>query len=593
MIEVRSGLETDAVLTAKIKAASGKDSLSQVAMEFPFPLLRVSREGHMLYANAQGADLARRAKMKLGDLVPKDWRFTLKRAVEETDPVSADWAIDGKFYSLQFVNNPDAFYVSVFARDTSDDYREEYRDPVTCLANRTLFLDRLRQVMSLSLRNENMAAVHVLHLQHFKEFSDTLGHGTGDVYLCKLAERLISVVRTSDTVARISYDEFAIIQVEPNGTEGVETTARKLKLAMDTPIVIAGERLLCRSQIGISSFPNDADTPDELLRNAGVALQREFQISQSGYRFFDRPMREKMDRRWALEDDLERAIQSEEFSLFFQPKQELETGSLIGMEALVRWNHPVHGDITPDEFIPIAERSRFILPLGEWVLRKACEKTKALNDMGLGPLNVAVNLSALQFADEKIVETVAEALETSELAAEYLELEITESIAMSDTRAANDTFSRLAELGVAIAIDDFGTGYSSLAYLKQFAVQRIKIDKLFIDDIGADSGSGSIARAITTMSHSFGMDVTAEGVCTEEQVAFLRRLECDEIQGSYFSKPLSVDAFESFVRNYTPPHHFEQGVLNWSDFRDLGNALPDRSSSAKRRKAKDERKNRH
>lgn len=591
MIEVRAGLESDAILMAEIRAASGKDSLSRVATEFPFPLLRASRDGHLLYANAQGANLARRARVKLGDLVPKEWREPLKRSAEENDPASFDWALAGKHYALEFVNVPDAFYVSIFARDTSDDYREEFRDQLTELANRTLFLDRLRQVVSLSLRNDKMAAVHVMKLQHFKQFSETLGPGTGDAYLCKLAERLVSVVRMSDTIARIGYDEFALIQAEPNGLEGVETTAKKLKAALDSPVVIAGESLLCRSHIGISSFPNDAETPDDLLHNAFLALENEFQVNEPTYRFFAQPMRAKMDRRWVVEDELERAVQAEEFALYFQPKQELETGRLTGMEALVRWNHPQHGEIMPDEFIAAAERSRLILPIGEWVLRNACTHTKRLNDMGVGPLKVAVNLSALQFTDQAIVATVASILDETGLSAKCLELEITESVAMNDAVSANKTFKQLAELGVFMSIDDFGTGYSSLAYLKNFEVQRIKIDKLFIDDIGVETGAGSIARAITTMSHSFGMDVTAEGVTTEEQVAFLRRLECDEIQGSYFSKPLNLDDFESFARTYHPPQHYEQGVLNWSDFRELGNALPGKPQSLKRRVIKDERRN--
>ena len=591
MIEVRSGLESDAVLMAEIRAASGKDSLSRVATEFPFPLLRTSRDGHLLYVNAEGANLARRARVKLGDLVPREWREPITRSAEEDDPVSVDWSLAGKYYVLKFVNVPDASYVSIFARDTSDDYREEYRDPLTELANRTLFLDRLRQVVSLSLRNENMAAVHVMKLQHFKKFSDSLGHGTGDTYLCKLAERLVSVVRTSDTVARIGYDEFALIQVEPNGLEGVETTAKKLKAALDTPIVIAGESLLCRSYIGISTFPDDAETPDDLLHNAYLALEKDFQVNEPSYRFFAQPMREKMDRHWVVENDLERAVQVEEFVLYFQPKQELDSGRLTGMEALVRWNHPRYGEIMPDEFVAAAERSRLILPLGEWILRNACIKTKQLNDQGLGPLKVAVNLSALQFTDHGIVETVSDILNETGLPAECLELEITESVAMNDALSANDTFKQLAQLGVYMSIDDFGTGYSSLAYLKNFEVQRIKIDKLFVDDIGTETGAGSIARAITTMSHSFGMDVTAEGVTTEEQMAFLRRLECDEIQGSYFSEPLSFPAFEEFARTYRPPQHYEQGILNWSDFRDLGNALPGKSQNLRRRKIKDERRN--
>lgn len=590
MIEVRSGLESDTILTAEIKAVSKQESLARIASEIPFPVLRVSHNGHLLFANAHGINLARRAKIKLGDLIPKGWRAPLQRSVEVGEAVSADWSIDNKFYSLAFVNAPDSDYVSIFARDRYDDYREEYRDPLTGLANRVLFLDRLRQAVSLSLRNEKQIAVQVIRFQHFTGFADTLGHGTADGYLCKIAERLVSTVRTSDTVARISHNEFAIIQVEPSGIDGVKTAAKKLQKAMESPVAIAGERLLCRSHIGVSIFPNDAETPEDLLRNASLALDQEFQMGEKRYRFFMPPMKEKMARRWAMEDDLERAIKDEAFSVLFQPKQELATGRLSGMEALVRWNHKEHGEIMPDEFIPIAERSRLILPLGMWILKKSCQATKTFNDLGLGPLKVAVNLSALQFCDGDIVDSIRSVLNETELKPEHLELEITESVAMKDAITANETFKEIANLGVSVSIDDFGTGYSSLAYLKSFQVQRIKIDKLFIDDIGSESGIGSIARAVTTMGHSFGMDVTAEGVTTAEQVAFLRRLECDEIQGNYLSPPLSLSDFEAYVRAYEPPHHYEQGVLNWSSFREAGDAYIEPSSAPRPNLIKDERR---
>lgn len=591
MIEVRAGLEADIKLIAEIKAASNTESLAHLASELPSPLVRISRAGHLLYANSAAAGFVRQASMKLGDTVPKEWGPHLMQSLQQPDPVNSDWAFDGKFYKLTFVDVAGTNYVSVFVRDTSEDYREEYRDMLTGLANRTLCLDRLRQVVSLSLRNDKMAAVHVIQLQHFKQFADTLGHGTADGYLCKLADRLVSAVRTSDTVARISYDEFAIIQAESNGLDGVKVNAKKLQSAIDTPIVIAGERLMCRAFIGISVFPDDADSPDDLLRNARLALQDEFPLDDKHYRFFSSPMRKKIDRKWAVEDDLEHAIEADQFELYFQPKQELETGRISGMEALVRWNHPKHGVILPEEFIQIAERTRLILPLGDWILRKACEAAKVFNDMGKARLNVAVNLSALQFADLGIVDKVQSVLEETGLAPDLLELEITETIAMKDAISANETFKKLAKLGVSMSIDDFGTGYSSLAYLKNFEISRIKIDKLFVDDIGGGTGEGSIASAITTMGHSFDMVVTAEGVCTEEQVAFLRRLECDEIQGDYYSKPLSEKEFIRFLNNYEAPEHYVQGVLNWSDFRDLGNSLPNRPRANARRKVKDERRN--
>jgi EAL domain-containing protein (putative c-di-GMP-specific phosphodiesterase class I) len=309
---------------------------------------------------------------------------------------------------------------------------------------------------------------------------------------------------------------------------------------LKTPVIIAGGRLLCIAHIGISVFPNDTKI-------------------------------------------------AEDFNLYFQPKQLLETRRISGAEALVCWNHSEYGEILPVEFIPIAERSRLILPLGTWILRKACEQIKKLNDQGLGPLKVAVNLSALQFNDEYIVETVRGILDETGMSPEFLELEITESIAMNNATSANETFKKMDVLGVSLSIDDFGTGYSRLAYVKNFKVQRIKINKLFIDDIATDMGAGSIARAVTTMSHSFGMDVTVEGVTNKEQVAFLRRLECDEIQGDYFSSPLIYDEFFMFIKSFKSPEHYEQGFLNWSDFRELSGAISGNLARGKRRYVKDQR----
>lgn len=457
------------------------------------------------------------------------------------------------------------------------------------MPNRVLFLDRLRQATALALRNDTAIAVHVIRLQHFKGYAETLKFGTADAYLCKVGELLTNLIRASDTVARISRDEFSIIQVDPNGHDGIEAVAEKLRNALKTPVVIAGERLLCRAHIGISVFPNDTKIAEDLLHNAVLALVGKFQVNEKGYHFFLPPMRIKMDRRLSVKYDLEKAIEAEDFTLYYQPKQLLETGRISGVEALVRWNHSDHGEISPVEFIPIAERSRLILPLGAWILRKACEQTKKLNDQGLGPLKVAVNLSALQFNDQYIVETVRGILDETGMSPEFLELEITESIAMNNATSANETFKKMYDLGVSMSIDDFGTRYSSLAYLKNFKVQRIKIDKLFIDDIGTDMGAGSIARAITTMSHSFCMDVTAEGVTNKEQVAFLLRLECDEIQGEYFLSPLSYNELATFIKSFDPPEHYEQGFLNWSDFRELRRAISGNLARGKRRDVKDQR----
>jgi len=513
----------------------------------------------------------------------------MQQAIQQNEHVHLKWEESGRCFALTFVGVAASDYVSIFARDLSDDQRQEYRDPLTGLANRTLFLDRLRQVVSLALRNDNYAAVHVIRLQHFKNFSARLEYGEADTYLHKVAERLTGIVRVSDTVARIGLDEFAIIQVEPEGYEDIEAMASKIQQAMEKPVIISEEKFLCKSRTGISVSPVDAETSDELLRNAFLALDEKFKKSSKNYRFFKVPMLTARNRQEVLEKDLENAIGDEQFTLYFQPKQDLESGQIRGMETLVRWNHPEHGILLPDEFISIAERTKLILPLGAWILSSACQNTKRFNELGLGPLKVAVNLSALQFNDKNIVDAVRDVLNETGLAPEFLELEITETVAMNDAIAANQTFQKITDLGVSLTIDDFGTGFSSLAYLKKFKVQGVKIDKVFVDDIGSGSDEGAIARAIATMGHSFGMSVTAEGVTNKEQVAFLRRLDCDDIQGDYLSPALNRTDFEDFLRAYEAPDYLKQGLLNWSEGRDTSNAAFGSALPNKRRSVKDQR----
>jgi len=561
-------------LAIQIDNASSRSGLVQLVEAMPFPVMRIAFDGTLLFANEASGVLLRESELSIGKPVPLEWVETINAASDGGAKATIDWEGFPRRYQLTFVSEGDSGWIDVFAIDVTRFIEAEERaefavshDSLTGLPNRALFTDRLEQVIALARRNGKMAAVHIIGLDGFKEINDTEGHTTGDAILQIVASRLSRATRTSDTAARLGGDEFAVIQVEPDGEDGVDVFARKLQRTLAEPMDFGGRTIGCSAGIGISVFPGEVGSGEDLIRNAQIALDHCKNEGGGGYRFFVNEMHEEIKRRRAVEAELAHAIDNQELILHFQPKINLSTGKVTGMEALVRWIHPVNGFMSPAEFIPVAERSRLIVPLGEWVLREACQRTKAWNDAGLGPLKVAVNLSGVQFHEPSLVEGIRTVLDETGLPPQCLELEITETVAMEDAESTSAVFKRLANLGVSLSIDDFGTGYSSLAYLKRFPIDRIKIDKTFVDDIGGESSAGAIARAVTTLGHSFGMEVTAEGVETTDQVTFLRRLECDEIQGYLFSKPLPRDEFESFVREYEPALEVEPAIPNWSAFR--------------------------
>ncbi|MCH7936775.1 MAG: EAL domain-containing protein [Proteobacteria bacterium] len=530
------------------------ESIARISDENPNPVLRVTIQGHVLYANEPAKLLLEFWDIDIGDPLPKEWRRAVAEAEKKQTATERELLCGDSFYALTLQPVVDADYVNLYGRDITKRKENEEQivnyDDLTGLPNRALFQDRLKQVLGHARRTGKLAAVHLVDLDHFKDINDTMGHDAGDALLKGIGERLLGCVRTSDTVARIGGDEFGIIQVEPVNTDGIAVLARKLLKSLEQPFKINGRDVHSTASIGITVFPEDAENPEEVLRNADMALYHGKGEGRGTYRFFVTKMNDDIQRRRAIEDDMRAGLERGEFVLHYQPKLNLESNRITGMEALIRWNHPQQGFMSPAEFIPVAERSKLIVPIGEWVLREACARNKAWTDAGLGPIKVAVNLSAVQIHETDLTATVRGVLEETGLDASQLELEITESLAMRNAEATIELFTVLSELGVSVSIDDFGTGYSSLSYLKDFPIQRIKIDKAFIDDIGSDENPGAIARAVTTMGHSFGMEITAEGVETEEQLTFLRSLGCDEIQGYYFSRPLPEDEFGEFLKNY-------------------------------------------
>jgi len=410
-------------------------------------------------------------------------------------------------------------------------------DPLTGLPNRTLLHDRLGREMDMARNRNYMLALHYLDLDHFKNVNDTLGHAVGDSLLREVATRLLGCVRQGDTVARMGGDEFAVLQGGLSDVDDAKALAERVIAALAEPIEIAGRRLFVGSSVGITVFPGDADGADMLLRNADLAMYCAKRDGGNLFHFFDSVLNEEAHRRATLEHSLREAIALNEISVAYQEQVAVATGRITGVEALLRWQHPEHGVVAPDEFIPVAERCGLINQLGTWVLREACRQAIRWDKAGMQPLTMAVNVATAQFRGGDVPRLVAEVLAETGLPPNRLELEITETGVMQDMRDTAEMLGALHGIGVGLAIDDFGTGYSSLSYLRRLPVDRIKIDRSFVADVTHSEDAAVIARTIVTLAHNLRLDVVAEGVETEGHAAFIRETGCNFAQGFYYGCP--------------------------------------------------------
>lgn len=431
-------------------------------------------------------------------------------------------------------------------------YYQAHYDVLTGLPNRQLLNDRLQQTLDRAVRDHTAPAVLFIDLDRFKSVNDSLGHTVGDSLLKQIAERLGPVIRKGDTVARLGGDEFVVllagIEQEKTASSAVAAKAEKILKLIAEPLILEGRELRITASIGIVLYPDDGNSLEILLKNADAAMYHAKAKGRGNYQFYSEKLNATTLKRLVLESDLHRAIEVDEFQLFYQPKVAARSGKIIGAEALIRWMHPEKGMISPAEFIPIAEETGLIVPIGEWALRTACRQNKSWQQQGLNPIRVAVNLSARQFLNHDLIKCLHQYLNDTRLDPGYLELEITESAAMADMTRTLVVLDRLKSAGVYLSIDDYGTGYSSLEYLKRFPVDALKIDRSFVRNITEGSKDEAIIKSTISLAHDLDLSVTGEGVETPEHQRILQTLNCDDLQGFLFSKPLPADEFVNLLR---------------------------------------------
>ena len=486
--------------------------------------------------------VAARAAVGAGPKMQPDeylsWRDVIRDEDAATDSVAE--LENGQIIAIHHQPMPGGGWVATH-EDITDRRKAEAQivhmarhDALTGLANRILFHERLEQALAFLGRGQE-CAVLCLDVDHFKDINDTFGHPAGDFVLQTVAARLLASVREVDTVTRLGGDEFAVLLVDTDTPAGTHDAAQRIIRALREPIRHNGNTIVSGTSIGIALAPQDGDTPVKLLKNADLALYRAKSEARGTYRFFEADMDARVQARMALAQDLRQAMHDRALTIVYQPVFNIEQRTVASFEALLRWDHPTHGPITPNEFIPVAEETGLILELGAWVLRRACREAA----LWPSSVRISVNLSAAQFKNQSLIATVGDALDKSGLSPERLELEITESVLLSKHRDTLNTLRALRSMGVSVAMDDFGTGYSSLSYLRNFPFNKIKVDQSFIQDISEQDESVAVIRAIISLGRSLGMATTAEGVETEQQLEQLRREGCTEVQGFLFSQPIT------------------------------------------------------
>jgi diguanylate cyclase (GGDEF)-like protein/PAS domain S-box-containing protein len=443
-------------------------------------------------------------------------------------------------------------------RDITERKRDEERikylathDSLTGLPNRAMFSQLLNMAIETARRYQRTFAVMFLDLDRFKLINDTLGHEAGDQLLREVSQRLAKCVRVSDVVARLGGDEFVVLLQEIGEPEQAAVVARKILASIIQPVMLLGQECRITTSVGVAMYPEHAQDELSLMKNADMAMYFAKEEGKNNFQFYSRDIKAQIPERLSLETSLRRALETNEFFLLYQAKQDLKTRRITGVEALLRWRHPGFGVLSPLKFIPLAEETGLIVPIGKWVLNTACAQNMAWQRQGLPPICMAVNLSVRQFDDENLLKDIIGALKISGMPAELLELELTESMVMRNPDRASRLLGAIKNLGVRLAIDDFGVGYSSLAQIRRFPIDTLKVDRSFIRNLPQSGEDCAITEAIIAMGRALSLTVIAEGVENQEQETFLRNLACDQSQGFHFSKPISDEAFSDLLRQHT------------------------------------------
>jgi diguanylate cyclase (GGDEF)-like protein/PAS domain S-box-containing protein len=564
LLHAQSGQQRLPLFVRAVEASSNGIMMTD-AVSPQHPIIYVNPAFERITGYPASAVIGRNARFLLGDALDQPALDLIRQALRSRCAglaVVQCFRADGSHFwnqlSVAPVPGEDGeitHFVSIFDDVSERVIREDQlahlatHDTLTGLANRTLLADRLDQAVTRSARDGTIAAVLLIDLDRFKQVNDSLGHDLGDRLLKEVARRLEQSIRDGDTVARLGGDEFVLVLTELAKHEDATSVARKLLSALTQSFLIDGRELFVTPSIGLSFYPQDGTDGASLLRLADLAMYQVKAGGRNGFGCYAQELNVRAQQMAELEAGLRQALEHDELKLYYQPKADLYSGEICGAEALIRWQHPVRGLVPPNDFIPLAEESGIILPIGEWVLREACRQAACWQSEGLPALTVAVNLSARQCRQENIVEIIAQALQDAALEPKWLQIEVTESMVMQNLDTAESVLRRIKALGVTLAMDDFGTGYSSLGYLKQFPFDCLKIDRSFVQNITTEPDDALIASAVIAMAHSLHLYVVAEGVESESQMLYLRNQHCDQLQGYLFARPLPADDFRAFVKS--------------------------------------------
>jgi diguanylate cyclase (GGDEF)-like protein/PAS domain S-box-containing protein len=561
-------------VTAEIQLQENQEQFQSLFYNNPDAIFKFDLDGQFIDVNPGCAELIGYSVEKLLEMsfaplvVSEDLPTAFNHFQLAAEGASSRYELsvmraDGKRRNLEVTNFPMKQHRKItgvygIAKDITEKIKHQklmeemvYFDSLTKLPNRKLFEDRLNQVLNLSKMSDNPVAVLFLDLDRFKFINDSLGHHSGDEFLKMVAQRLLMGIRKTDTVGRFAGDEFAILMPDVQEEEAV-SLAKRLNAALAEPFKVNGHSLSVSASIGIAFNYAQGESVDSLIKKADMAMYYTKKLGKNNYTVYTTELDQESAFKLTIEKGLKSAIQNDEFVLHYQPIMDLKTGKVSSMEALIRWHHPELGLVPPDRFIPVSEESGYIVPIGEWVFRTACLQNKAWQTEGYQPFKISVNVSTIQLQQPNFVQIIKEILEETGLAANWVELEVTESILMEDTEMMKKRFKNLKALGVSIAIDDFGTGYTSLSYLREFEFDRVKIDRSFIGDINNDLNGKAITSTIIALAHKLNMGVIAEGIEDDTQLSFLSDERCDEGQGYLFSRPMPAEQLQLLLSSQEP-----------------------------------------